>query len=888
MDYSQRHLTYDDAASTTRVVDSKGGETLYRHDGAVVHETTNPVGSVTRLEHDEHYNVLLCIDALGRTTRYERDEFGNAVAIHSPDGTSVSARYDDWGRRVEQTNEIGATSTREYDQAGRVIRRTDALGQTFEIGYHGTHETITSPQGGTTVVDRVDGNVVALHLPDGTTSRWEHDGWGRPTRAISPTGAFEQRRYDLCSRPTRVHDLEGGNSEFEYGPNLLASRIRHHNREVELRYVGMGRVASRTEAGLRLGFEYDSEENLTAIVDAAGGTRRFEYDPNGRLAARIDPAGRRTGYRRDPVGNVVQIDRPGGNFTRHIYDDADFIVSTTYSEGDERRYRYRADGELLEVANETTTVSFRRDLLGRVTQESRDGHWVSSGHGPTGRTEIRSSRGADQQITRDVMGDVVELRDGAFACTIDYDEFGFESQRVLSTNLWCRRRHDRFGREISQEIGRGSVAARSLATRWGPDDQIAEVADSAYGTTRYGHDVLGSLVWAQRPNGQTDLRMADRSSNLFRSSDRSDRGYGPAGELLWAQTDAGRVEYRYGPEGRLVEKRVPDGGVWSYRWNGPGQLVDVTRPDGASISFSYDPIGRRITKTVGDRTQHTLWDGGTPLHEWWTSADGAQIGAVDWIFEPGTLSPMAKREGEVVFGIVCDRLGSPQLMCNEDGEEVWSAAPNVFGKFEANSGDLQACPFRWPGQREDPETGLHYNRFRYYDPESGIYISPDPLREAGGLLDYAYPSDVLRGLDPYGLVGENKTIGDIAEKQAKKDLKKQGYEVLGPMENKSGHGIDLVVKNPDGDIEVVEVKANSSQLNPDQKKGADWYAQDRCEKCLNHEGPWNKKKPKAEKLANTVLDEISYKGQIKGKVMYYDVKDGKAKLRKTEPWVACK
>jgi RHS repeat-associated protein len=69
-----------------------------------------------------------------------------------------------------------------------------------------------------------------------------------------------------------------------------------------------------------------------------------------------------------------------------------------------------------------------------------------------------------------------------------------------------------------------------------------------------------------------------------------------------------------------------------------------------------------------------------------------------------------------------------------------------------------ACPFRWPGQYEDAETGLYYNRFRYYDSESGQYASQDPIRLEGGLSPHAYPEDPVRSYDPLGL----KSCTDVA------------------------------------------------------------------------------------------------------------------------------
>ncbi|WP_158978782.1 RHS repeat-associated core domain-containing protein [Cellulophaga sp. L1A9] len=61
------------------------------------------------------------------------------------------------------------------------------------------------------------------------------------------------------------------------------------------------------------------------------------------------------------------------------------------------------------------------------------------------------------------------------------------------------------------------------------------------------------------------------------------------------------------------------------------------------------------------------------------------------------------------------------------------------------------CPFRYQGQYEDVETGLYYNRFRYYSPESGTYISQDPIGLEGGANFYSYVPDTNSWIDPFGL-----------------------------------------------------------------------------------------------------------------------------------------
>jgi RHS repeat-associated protein len=85
------------------------------------------------------------------------------------------------------------------------------------------------------------------------------------------------------------------------------------------------------------------------------------------------------------------------------------------------------------------------------------------------------------------------------------------------------------------------------------------------------------------------------------------------------------------------------------------------------------------------------------------------------------------------------------------GDVVWSAQIDAYGELRDVQGSNRACPFRWPGQYEDFETGLYYNRFRYYDPGAGEYVSQDPIGLKGGFALHAYPLDPLIETDKSGL-----------------------------------------------------------------------------------------------------------------------------------------
>jgi uncharacterized protein RhaS with RHS repeats len=85
---------------------------------------------------------------------------------------------------------------------------------------------------------------------------------------------------------------------------------------------------------------------------------------------------------------------------------------------------------------------------------------------------------------------------------------------------------------------------------------------------------------------------------------------------------------------------------------------------------------------------------------------------------------MAKIQGSERHSIITDHLGTPVAMFNDRGEQSWAADLDIYGRVieKTVKGNAVDCPFRYPGQYEDTETGLYYNRFRYYDPESGEYV----------------------------------------------------------------------------------------------------------------------------------------------------------------------
>ncbi|SCZ68422.1 HNH/endonuclease VII fold putative polymorphic toxin, partial [Photorhabdus luminescens] len=159
--------------------------------------------------------------------------------------------------------------------------------------------------------------------------------------------------------------------------------------------------------------------------------------------------------------------------------------------------------------------------------------------------------------------------------------------------------------------------------------------------------------------------------------------------------------------------------------------------------------------------------------------------SIHWLYEPGALTPSARYQKGQLYYVVSDHQGTVREILTEAGELLWAGRLLTWGEPErwpvltVNDPRNLTCNFRFCGQYEDSESGLYYNRFRYYDNEIGQYLCADPLNLSGGFNPYGYVHDPVNWIDPLGLAGcpgaknkkttyEGKSRRD-ALRQAKRD-----------------------------------------------------------------------------------------------------------------------
>jgi RHS repeat-associated protein len=241
--------------------------------------------------------------------------------------------------------------------------------------------------------------------------------------------------------------------------------------------------------------------------------------------------------------------------------------------------------------------------------------------------------------------------------------------------------------------------------------------------------------------------------------------------------DGERIAFGYDPLARRVLKTyrgkttrwIWDGNVPLHEWV---ELNDeALARDGAPVATSFEReiavakrkalLARRSAQGPPRDAQYTAAFGHDSLAGTGTGTgepelevpllEGTPESPITWLFEPESFAPLTKLVADERYSIVTDHLGTPRAMYDAHGQEVWGADVDTYGRLIDARGPRRACPFRFPGQYEDAETGLYYNRFRYYDPESGGYVSQDPIRTSAGIRLHCYVPDPLTAFDPFGL-----------------------------------------------------------------------------------------------------------------------------------------
>ncbi|SUB88431.1 Cell wall-associated polypeptide CWBP200 [Porphyromonas macacae] len=762
----EHHTEYKAGHTSTR--NSLGFTTDYFYDGRnLIYKIVDEAGGVTLQEYNEYEELVVTVDPEGQSRKYTYNESGEVICFENGNGERTHYEYDERGNLLSVTTPRGAKTAWEYDERDRVCKRILPEGQTLCYEYEGLDLSRVTDERGHVfdfLFDR-EHRPIQLTYPNGSVHQWRYDAWGHLGEECDVRGNHTFYRSDEAGNLLWMREPDGNEHHFSYDTSGNLIHARDQLREVSFRYGSLGTLLSRTQNGRTVRFEYDTELRLTGISNEGGEFYRFALDGRGDVVDEWGFDGLHRHYERDGAGRVRRVLRPDDRWSAYEYDGVGHIVGERHSDGSVAAYKYDKDGLLTAAFNDSMKIGFERGRDGRVLKEIQGEHTVESVYDAFGsRTRLLSDRGADVALRYDSEGFLSGMQTSGWSVAIGRDRSGLEIQRELSGGVSVTTGRDMLGRTVRRDILSGGVEQSRMRYRWSMGNRLHRKENELTGeSVHFGYDSWDNLFRADYRGGsevESIYKAPDALGNLFRTEERKDRKYGKGGRLL----EDRKFAYRYDGEGNLVLKsrlRPDDGdeapqwqeGDWAYEWQGNGMLKSVKRPDGEVVSFEYDPLGRRISKRYKGTTTRWVWDGNVPLHEWTDEEKREGAGdenLITWLFEEGSFVPTAKIVGNKSYSIITDYLGTPTHAFDSKGDKIWKRELDIYGK--AREGDSSFIPFLFQGQYFDAETDLCYNRFRYYSPDTGSYISQDPIGLAGGNPTlYGYVFDSNTEIDPFGL-----------------------------------------------------------------------------------------------------------------------------------------
>ncbi|MBC9594829.1 RHS repeat protein [Escherichia coli] len=608
-------------------------------------------------------------------------------------------RYDRHGNLLAWTDGNGVVWTMEYGPFDLPVARTDGEGHRWQYRY--------------------DKDTLQL------------------TEVINPQGESYLYVLDNCGRVTEEHDWGGVVWRYRYDADgLYTAKVNGLEETILYSRDAAGRLAEIITPEGKTQYAYDKSGWLTGIFSPDGISQRTGYDERGRV--NVTTQGRRAiEYHYPDEHTVIRCILPPED-ERDRHPDESLLKTT---------YRYNAAGELAEVILPgDETLTFSRDEAGReVLRHSNRGFACEQGWNAAGQPVSQRAGFFPEEATWGglVPSLVREYRydsAGNVSAVTSREDYGRETRREY--------RLDRNGQVMA-------VTASGTGLGYGEGDES------------YGYDSCGYLK--------------AQSAGRHRISEETDQYAG--GHRL---KQAGNTQYDYDAAGRMVSRtRHRDGyrpETERFRWDSRDQLTGYCSAQGELWEYRHDASGRRTEKRC-DRKKIRftyLWDGDS-IAEIREYRDDKLYSVRHLVFNgfelisqqfsrvrqphPSVAPQWVTRTNHAVS----DLTGRPLMLFNSEGKTVWRPGQtSLWGlalSLPADTGypdprgelDPEAAPgLLYAGQWQDAESGLCYNRFRYYESETGMYLVSDPLGLLGGEQTYRYVPNPCGWVDPLGLAASSK------------------------------------------------------------------------------------------------------------------------------------
>jgi RHS repeat-associated protein len=685
------------------------------------------------------------------------------------------------------TNGLSQTTTvTSYNVYSEPLTITDANGIVTTLAYD-ARERLTSRHISTETTGYSyypTGLLKTVTLPDSSSVTYSYDNAHRLNKITDGPGNYITYTLDAMSNVT-------GASTYDPSNTLHRKHTRAYNTLSEL-YQD---INSAGTSAVTTTYGYDSNGNQTSIAaplsrntanqfdalnrlnqitDPNSGITQLAYDSNDNLASVQDPRNLTTSYSHDGFGELTQLASPDTGTTTKTYDSAGNLKTATDARSALATYSYDALNRLIQMAYSDNTINLTYDSgtngVGRLTGASDSYHSMAWTYDALGRVNGRGQTVAG--VTESVgysfaNGDLVTLvTPSGQTVTYGYTNHQITSIAVNGTTVLSGAIYDPFGPVTGWTWGNSTTVSRSY-TEDGVPNQIVTASvtngyteDNALRITGISDSGLSSNTWT------FGYDLLDRVTSG--SSSALTRGYtfDANGNV---QSETGTVAFTAAVASSSNEISSVTGGVSrtysydaagnitgdgtnSYSFNQRGRMISAN-----STSYIYNTLGQLIEKSGEGSTTILMYDEAGHILGEYTST-GALIEETIWMGDLPVATLQPNGSSISIYYIHSDHLGTPRKITQPSSNTLaWRWDPDTFGSLAPNQnpGGLGTFIYnlRFPGQYYLPETGLYYNYYRDYDPQTGRFLESDPIGLEGGTpTTYGYAgSNPLSNIDPWGL-----------------------------------------------------------------------------------------------------------------------------------------
>ncbi len=720
---------HDVSGNPTSRVDRSGNTTSATYNSnAQQLANTNELGGVTTYTYNADGTLADSTDPAGNTTTFDHDGFGRLNRIIKADGGMVDLTHDNTNRLLSTTDENGNSSTLSYDINGNLVSVIDPLGNMSSFAY-----------------DENDRLLSTTNRTGGVVS-YTFDALGRPETSTDENGNTTHNSYDSLGRLATLTFPLGNSNDFTYDAESVIASVSD----------GLGNTTS---------FTSDQMGQITHSSSPLGHVNQTGYDVMGRINSFTDPLSQTTLFNRDSLGLLSGITLPGGNIsTAYSRDQLGNIVQTTDPNGNEWRSSYDSQG--LRIS--------RTDPLGYVRTTNYDNR--------NRPAIITYADGVTQTLAYDSAGNLISRSYGGgpdLAYTYDSGnrlilatgiELAYDANNQIINSNGITVTRDPGGRITSMAL----AAGKEVTYAYDANDNLVSVMDWAGGTTTFSYDAADQMIGITRPNGidttftiNNDGRLTGITAGAISSISLTRNANGQVTAAtrnlpLTGSADMPSITtYSFDAASQITNAgftydargRLTGDGTRTYTWDAASRLINMTQ--GTVSTYNYDALGRRTSRTAGGVTRNFVWNDALFLSSISIEAQGGTDQRYFIHTPSGALLYSIAAAGNTRSFYHYDEKGNTVAISNDAGAVIGSYAYSPYGKLTASTGSLDN-PFTWQGKNGvvDDGNGLYYMRARYYDSETGRFISRDLIRSINPkeVNPYQYASgNPMKYSDPMGL-----------------------------------------------------------------------------------------------------------------------------------------